>query len=67
MPREPQGQEKVNDFRERSPRSPGLFFRSGRVGGWREELAPDLVRRLIDAHGETMRRFGYLDENGQPV
>jgi hypothetical protein len=62
-----QGQEKANDFRERSPRSPGLFFRSGRAGGWRDELEPNLVRRLIDAHGETMRRFGYLDDNNQPV
>jgi hypothetical protein len=30
-------------------------------------LPTHLVQRLIDAHGETMRRFGYLDENNQPV
>jgi len=62
-----QRQEKNNDFRERPPRSAGSFFRRGQVGSWREELPAHLVQRLIDVHGETMRRFGYLDENNQPV
>lgn len=62
-----QRQEKKNDFRERSPKSSDLFFRRGEVGAWREELPDRLVQRIIDAHGDTMRRFGYLDENNQPV
>lgn len=62
-----QRQEKINDFRERPPKSTGAFFRKGEVGSWREELPEHLVRRLIDSHGEIMHRFGYLDENGQPV
>ena len=58
-------QEKSNDFCERLTQTP--FFRKGQAGSWREELPPHLVQRLIDVHGETMHRFGYLDENNQPV
>ncbi len=52
------------------PEKPGkstAFFRRGVAGGWRQELSPVLSKRLIAAHGETMRRFGYLDEQGEPV
>lgn len=62
-----QRQEKEKGFQERSVKAPGNFFRRGEVGGWREELTPDLAQRLIDTHGETMRRFGYLDEKYQPI
>lgn len=62
-----QRQENAKGFNERSPKAPGLFFRRGQAGSWREELPAHLVQRLIDVHGETMRRFGYLDENNQPV
>lgn len=62
-----QRQEIENGFRERSVAAPEAFFRKGRAGGWREELSNDLVRRIIDVNCETMRRFGYLDENYQPV
>ena len=61
-----QKQEKEKGFRERLPRSSGEFFRQGRVGGWRSELTRALVKQLIDTHGETMKRFGYLDEYNQP-
>ncbi|RII28233.1 MAG: sulfotransferase [Geobacter sp.] len=60
-------QEQANGFRERSAKASGGFFRKGQTGGWREELSDHLVNRLIDAHGETMRRFGYLDENNNPI
>ncbi|TRZ90244.1 hypothetical protein D4R89_04755, partial [bacterium] len=56
-------QEQANGFRERSTAAPGRFFRSGQVGSWRRELSPALAQRLIAAHGDTMRRFGYLEEN----
>jgi len=62
-----QRQEKNNDFNEGLPNSQGQFFRRGQAGMWREEVPPYLVQRLVDVHGETMRRFGYLDENNQPV
>jgi hypothetical protein len=62
-----QRQENAKGFKERSSKSPGLFFRRGQSGAWREELPAHLAQRLIDTFGETMRRFGYLDENNQPV
>lgn len=58
-----QRQEQAMGFHERSVVAPGKFFRRGQVGSWRQELSPDLAQRLIAAHGDTMRRFRYLDEN----
>jgi aryl sulfotransferase len=52
-------QEAVAGFRERSPAAPGGFFRRGEVGSWRDELSPELAKRLVTAHGQTMSRFGY--------
>lgn len=57
-----QRQEQTQGFRERSVAASGAFFRRGQVGAWREELPPDLARRLIETHGETMRRFGYGEQ-----
>jgi len=62
-----QRQEKEKGFRERSVRAPGPFFRRGQIGAWREELPVDLVKRLVEAHGAMMKRFGYLDGNNEPV
>jgi hypothetical protein len=60
-------QEQTKDFRERLDTAQSCFFRRGQAGSWREELPAHLVQRLINVHGETMRRFGYLDEKNQPV
>jgi hypothetical protein len=62
-----QRQEKEKGFRERSVRAPGPFFRRGQAGTWREELPLELVERLVATHGPVMRRFGYLDDNNEPV
>lgn len=62
-----QRQEQAAGFAERSTKAPGSFFRRGQVRSWSNELAPHLVQRLIEAHRETMRRFGYLDEHHQLV
>ena len=62
-----QRQEREKGFNERSVKAPGGFFRRGEAGSWREELPQHLVQQLIDVHGETMRRFGYLDEYYNPV
>lgn len=64
---EVQRQEQEKGFRERSTVAPESFFRKGRTGGWREELSPDQVHRIIEVNAETMSRFGYLDKNYQPV
>lgn len=62
-----QRQEREKGFRERSVKAPDHFFRRGEAGSWREELPAELAMRLIEVHGETMRRFGYLDKNNQPL
>jgi aryl sulfotransferase len=54
--------EQQQGFRERPMRSQQPFFRRGEVGSWKSELPPELARALVDRHGETMRRFGYLPD-----
>jgi len=61
-----QKQESEHGFGERMPES-AAFFRKGQVGNWREELTPELVQKLISDHAAVMRRFGYLDENGELI
>jgi aryl sulfotransferase len=58
-----QRQEQAQGFRERSVAASGSFFRRGQVGSWREELPFELARRIITAHSDMMRRFGYLDDD----
>jgi hypothetical protein len=52
-------QEAKVPFRERSEAAE-VFFREGRAGEWREKLTADQARRIVDAHGEQMQKFGYL-------
>jgi hypothetical protein len=59
-------QEQADGFREKNPRAPS-FFRKGEIGSWREVLTEDQVRRLVSDHGEVMKRFGYLDDRGEPL
>jgi aryl sulfotransferase len=54
-----QAEESREGFRER-PRGAERFFREGRAGSWREEMTPEAARRIELAHGDLMRRFGYL-------
>ena len=59
-----QKQEKEHGFGEKMAGS-DAFFRKGQVGSWREELTPELAQKLIADHAAVMKRFGYLDENGE--
>ncbi|MEX0852063.1 MAG: sulfotransferase domain-containing protein [Bauldia sp.] len=52
--------EDKGDFRERSERAE-RFFRQGRAGAWQEDLTAVQVERIVEAHGEEMRRFDYLN------
>ncbi|WP_103020679.1 sulfotransferase domain-containing protein [Salinibacter altiplanensis] len=36
------------------------FFRSGQTEGWRDELPPDVARKIEEDHGDVMERLGYL-------
>lgn len=59
-------QEKASGFKERV-RDDQVFFHSGQVGGWRQQLTKDHVASLIDVHGEVLRELGYLDKQGRPT
>lgn len=60
------GQERRTGFVERS-RNADRFFRKGRVGTWREELAPAQVDLIVECHKELMTEMGYLSADGNPV
>ncbi len=62
-----QDQERRMGFRERPLRADAPFFRRGQAGTWRTELSPELARKIVEAHGEVMRRYGYQDKNGALV
>jgi aryl sulfotransferase len=55
-----QKQEEEKGFSERSARSKS-FFRKGTVGDWQNVLTREQVEKIIDRHGEVMRRYGYMD------
>jgi hypothetical protein len=55
-----QSQEDEIGFVERSQHS--RFFRSGRIGQWREELSEDQIKQVVSDHREQMARFGYVPE-----
>lgn len=42
------------------PAAAKSFFRRGRPGGWRQELSPDLARRIVADHRVRMEHLGYL-------
>ena len=59
-------QESEKGFRETPPRAE-RFFRKGKTGEWRDFLTGAQVERLIADHEVVMRRFGYLDDSGNPL
>jgi aryl sulfotransferase len=59
-------QEDEHGFTEKMPTAKS-FFRKGQVNSWREEMTPELAKTLIANHAVVMRRFGYLDENGELI
>lgn len=61
-----QKQEKERGFKEKPPRA-ASFFRKGEIGGWREQLSERQVRKILSDHGDIMRQFGYLDQDGHPA
>ena len=60
-------QESADGFVEARPDGKAKFFRSGKAGGWRKELSEAQIARIIEAHGEVMTQFGYLNQRGEPV
>jgi len=61
-----QQQEKEKGFNEKSPKHKS-FFRKGIVGDWQETLTTEQIERIVTDHHVVMRRFGYLDAEGNPL
>jgi hypothetical protein len=59
-------QEEKDGFGEKMAEAKA-FFRKGEIGSWRSVLNPEQVAKIVADHGEVMRRFGYLNEQGEPV
>ncbi|WP_193172337.1 sulfotransferase domain-containing protein [Nisaea nitritireducens] len=59
------GQEKQSGFRERVHQSQ-KFFRSGGVGGYRDLLSDDHVKRLTERHYDLLLELGYVFKSGKP-
>ena len=55
-----QSQEDEEGFVERSQYS--RFFRSGRIGQWREDLSEDQVKQVVSDHRDQMEHFGYVPD-----
>ncbi len=62
------GQELAKGFREAPrPCKSGRFFRRGEAGAWRDELTPEQVARIEEAHAPMMRRLGYALSHVRPL
>jgi glycosyltransferase involved in cell wall biosynthesis len=48
-----------------SPELVKKHFRSGKTGGWKKEVSPELQRLLNTVHGKTLQQFGYTTERFQ--
>jgi aryl sulfotransferase len=59
-------QEEKSGFLERMAAAQS-FFRKGEIGSWREVLTPAQAQRIIADHADVMKRFGYLNDQDQPV
>jgi aryl sulfotransferase len=61
-----QKQETLHGFNQR-PQNAASFFRKGKVGSWRESLTHQQVQQIIKDHRDVMKRFGYLNDQDDPV
>lgn len=52
-------QELVSGFGERHPHATS-FFRSGKIGTWRNTLTDEQVATIVETHRDMMRKMGYL-------
>lgn len=59
-----QKQESEQGFREKMPHS-SAFFKKGKKGSWRESLNDEQIEKIIESHGDVMRKFGYLNSENE--
>lgn len=60
-----QAKEKNTSFVEKPVRAE-RFFRKGISGDWRNRLNDKQIEKIVATHGQTMKKFDYLDVNGNP-
>ena len=53
--------ERFGVYNNRGNKEKPKFFGKGKVGGWRNILNKDQVRKIENKHGEIMRELGYLE------
>jgi hypothetical protein len=51
-------QEEKRGFMEKNRKSES-FFRSGKAGGWKNELTPQQIRSIVDNHRTVMEKYCY--------
>ena len=59
-------QEEEHGFREKRSKTTNFFHR-GSTGYWKEELTDEQITKIIAHNGEMMKRFGYIDDGGNPI
>ena len=59
-------QEDDHGFIEKLPGS-SSFFRSGQIDSWKTSLNSEQINRIVDCHGTTMKKYGYLDGSNQAI
>jgi hypothetical protein len=59
-----QQQENEKAFKE-APKNTKQFFRSGKVGGWRDEITEDQIKLIIDSNYQSLLKHGYISKEGE--
>jgi len=59
-----QQMEHDNGFRERLQNCKQFFWK-GKIGNYRDYLSEEQINRIVDYNYDTMRQFGYIDEEGR--
>lgn len=58
-----QEKEQSGKFLE-APKAAERFFRSGKVGGWKNEISQEQADLIIDCNYEALLKYGYIDAAG---
>jgi len=58
-----QQMEQENGFREKMQKCKNFFWK-GKIGNYREYLSEDQIKRIVEYNCDTMKQFGYIDNQG---